>query len=60
MHDQAPQYFSDLLQSYNSRRSLRCSVQRFLEVPHTRLRTRGDHAFQVVVPRLWNELPFFH
>ncbi|KAF7652583.1 hypothetical protein LDENG_00094660 [Lucifuga dentata] len=48
---------SDLLQSCTSRRSLRSSGQRLLEVPCTRLRTRGDCAFQVVAPKLWNELP---
>ncbi|KAF7659347.1 hypothetical protein LDENG_00299430 [Lucifuga dentata] len=54
MHGQAPQYISDLLQSYTSRKSLKSSGQRLLEVPHTRLRTCGDHAFQVVAPKLWN------
>ncbi|KAF7663241.1 hypothetical protein LDENG_00215770 [Lucifuga dentata] len=47
---------ADLLQSYTSRRSRRSSGQRSLEVPRTRLRTRGDCAFQVVAPKMWNEL----
>ncbi|KAF7650613.1 hypothetical protein LDENG_00123020 [Lucifuga dentata] len=54
MHGQA-----DLLQSYTSRRSLRSSGQRLLEVPRTCLRTRGDRAFQVVAPKLRNELPSY-
>ncbi|KAF7660438.1 hypothetical protein LDENG_00281820 [Lucifuga dentata] len=57
MHGQAPQHISDLLQSCTSRRFLRCSGQRLLKVPCTCLRTRGDPAFQVVAPKLWNELP---
>ncbi|KAF7658584.1 hypothetical protein LDENG_00010560, partial [Lucifuga dentata] len=48
---------ADLLQSCTSRSSLRSSGQRSLEVPRTRLRTRGARAFQVVAPKLWNELP---
>ncbi|KAF7652279.1 hypothetical protein LDENG_00099060, partial [Lucifuga dentata] len=44
--------------SYTSRRSLRSSGQRLLEVPRTHLRTRGDRDFQVVAPKLWNELPY--
>ncbi|KAF7645479.1 hypothetical protein LDENG_00203900 [Lucifuga dentata] len=35
----------DFLQSCTSRRSLRSSGQRSLEVPRTRLKTRGDRAF---------------
>ncbi|KAF7663724.1 hypothetical protein LDENG_00202950 [Lucifuga dentata] len=46
-------------QSYTSRRSLRSSGQRLLEVPCTHLRTCGDNAFQVVAPKQWNELAFF-
>jgi len=53
----APVYMSDLLSSHNSGRSLRSSNQRLLTVPRSRLKTRGDRAFAVAAPKLWNSLP---
>ncbi|KAF7657544.1 hypothetical protein LDENG_00025720 [Lucifuga dentata] len=38
--------------------ALQVRGQRLLEVPRICLRTHGDRAFQVVAPKLWNELPF--
>ncbi len=38
-------------------RSLRSSDQLLRMVPRSRLKRRGDRAFSIVVPRLWNSLP---
>ncbi|KAF7643493.1 hypothetical protein LDENG_00238270 [Lucifuga dentata] len=54
---QAPPYLVDLIQIDSASCSLRSSGQKLLVVPPTRLKTRGDHAFQAVVPKLWNALP---
>ena len=56
-HGQAPAYIGDLLQPYVTSRSLRSSGQGLLFVPRTRLKTKGDCAFEVVAPKLWNSLP---
>ena len=40
-------------------RHLRYSHQTRLAVPKSRLRTKGDKAFAVVAPRLWNSLRQF-
>ncbi|KAF7647787.1 hypothetical protein LDENG_00166430 [Lucifuga dentata] len=48
---------SELLRSYATRWSLRSSDQGLLSVPHSRLKTKGDHAFEVMTPKLWNSLP---
>ena len=57
LHDQAPSYIQGILHVYTSGRSLRSSGQDLLTVPRTRFKTRGDRAFCVVAPRLWNSLP---
>jgi len=53
----APTYIADLIQIYAPARSLRSESQFQLAVPKTRLKTRGDRAFSVVGPKLWNSLP---
>lgn len=53
----APQYIEDLIQIYTTVRELRSEGQLQLVVPRARLKTRGDRAFSVVGPRLWNALP---
>lgn len=58
LHSLAPQYLTDLLQPYIPSRSLRSTNFNLLQVPRTRLKTRGDRAFSVVGPKLWNDLPF--
>jgi len=35
---------------------LRSNLQNLLSVPQTRLKTRGDWAFEAVAPKLWNAL----
>lgn len=57
LHGQAPAYICDLLHPYVASRSLRSSNQELLVVPRTRLKTKGDRAFQTVAPYLWNALP---
>lgn len=53
----APQYITDLLTPYSAPRSLRSSAIQLLSVPYSRLKTKGDRAFSVAAPRLWNNLP---
>ncbi|KAF7643042.1 hypothetical protein LDENG_00246120 [Lucifuga dentata] len=48
---------SDLVKTDSASRSLRSSGQKLLVVPCTCLKNRGDCAFQVVAPKLWNALP---
>lgn len=55
IHGQAPVYIQ-LLHPFITSRSYWSSDQGFLVVPCTRLRTKGDHAFEVVAPTLWNAL----
>ncbi|KAF7645225.1 hypothetical protein LDENG_00208150 [Lucifuga dentata] len=38
-------------------RTLRSSDQGLLAISQSKLKTRGDCAFAVVAPRLWNSLP---
>lgn len=55
----APRYLSDLLVTYSPSRSLRSTDQHLLVVPKTKRKLRGDRAFSVLGPRLWNELPLY-
>ena len=57
LHGQAPEYISDLIHPYIASRSLRSSDQDLLAVSCSQLKTKGDHAFEVVAPTLWNSLP---
>ena len=57
LHGQAPKYISDLVSRYVPGRALRSADQGLLEVPFSRLKTKGDRAFQVIAPTLWNTLP---
>ena len=53
----APEYLSDLLETYVPTRSLRSSTQGLLVVPKSFTPTYGDRAFSVAAPKLWNNLP---
>ncbi len=53
----APPYISELLHPYMPTRSLRSADQLFLNVPKTKRKLRGDRAFAVAAPKLWNDLP---
>uniref|UniRef100_A0A4W5Q8G8 Reverse transcriptase domain-containing protein n=1 Tax=Hucho hucho TaxID=62062 RepID=A0A4W5Q8G8_9TELE len=57
LYGQAPAYISELLKPHDPLRSLRSADQLLFFVPRTRLINRGDRAFSVVAPRLWNDLP---
>lgn len=57
MHGQAPVYICDLLRPYITSRSLRSSDQGLLAVPCSCRKTKGDRAFEVVAPTLWNTFP---
>ena len=50
-------YLSDLLEPCVPSRSLRSSDQLLLAVPKSRMKLRGDRAFTVAAPKLWNKLP---
>ena len=53
----APNYIADMLIDYEPARSLRSSGGGLLAVPRWRLKLKGDRAFSVRAPRLWNGLP---
>ena len=53
----APPYLSELLQPYTPARTLRSADQLLLRVPRVRRKLRGDRAFSVSAPTLWNSLP---
>ena len=53
----APPYISDLLKPYAPLRTLRSSGKGLLEIPSSKLKTKGDRAFAVRAPVLWNALP---
>lgn len=56
-HDLAPSYLSDMLNRYTPGRTLRSSDQLLLHCPRSNRKTRGDRAFAVAGPKLWNSLP---
>ena len=53
----APPYLAELLHLHAPSRSLRSADQLLLEVPRSKRKLRGDRAFSVAAPRLWNSLP---
>ncbi|XP_032879310.1 uncharacterized protein LOC116974699, partial [Amblyraja radiata] len=53
----APPYLSELLHLYAPARCLRSADQLLLEVPRSKRKLRGDRAFSVAAPALWNTLP---
>lgn len=56
LNNQALSYLSELLYPYNPTRNLRSSDKRLLSVPRSWLKHRGDRAFAIAGPRLWNSL----
>jgi len=42
---------------YQNTRIMRSSSQMILHVPKTRLKSKGNMAFSVAAPRLWDPLP---
>lgn len=57
LNAQVPEYICDLLHSHITSRPLRSSEQDLLAVLRSRLKTKGDHPFELVAPTLWNCLP---
>uniref|UniRef100_A0A669B2I4 Reverse transcriptase domain-containing protein n=1 Tax=Oreochromis niloticus TaxID=8128 RepID=A0A669B2I4_ORENI len=57
LNNLAPTYLSDLLHLYNPNRALRSSNHLLFAQPRSRMKSRGDRAFAIVAPRLWNNLP---
>ena len=57
LHGLAPSYISDLLHPLSASRSLRSADKGLLSEARTRLKQRGDRAFAVAAPHLWNCLP---
>ncbi len=55
LHGLAPCYILDLLTPYEPVRTLRSLGRGVLSIPESRLISRGDRAFAVRAPRLWNE-----
>uniref|UniRef100_A0A3B3C1K9 Reverse transcriptase domain-containing protein n=1 Tax=Oryzias melastigma TaxID=30732 RepID=A0A3B3C1K9_ORYME len=53
----APPYLSSLVLKYSPTKSLRSADQCTLLVPRTKRKFRGDRAFSVLAPKLWNQLP---
>ncbi len=57
LQNQAPSYLSEAISTYKPTMSLRSSNLGLLSVLRSRLRCRGDRAFAVAGPSLWNKLP---
>lgn len=57
LNNQAPKYLSDLISNHNPSRSFRSRDHHLLAVPRSSSKRRGDRAFAVVGPKLWNTLP---
>lgn len=49
-------YIAELLTPYKCSWPLQSSDQLLLTVPQS-FKTKGDHIFKVVTPKLWNSLP---
>ncbi len=56
LHGLAPTYLSDLLRCHNPSRALRSGNLGVLSVRRLRLKHRGDRAFAIAGPKLWNSL----
>uniref|UniRef100_A0A8C6KP73 Reverse transcriptase domain-containing protein n=1 Tax=Nothobranchius furzeri TaxID=105023 RepID=A0A8C6KP73_NOTFU len=57
LNNLAPGYLSELIHPYVPTRSLLSADQHLLHVPSSRCKSRGEHAFSVCAPKLWNHLP---
>ncbi len=53
----APEYLAGLIKPYSPGVILRSSNKFLLTIPRARLKLKGDRAFSIVGPRLWNNLP---
>ncbi len=57
INDLAPSYLSETLSFRQHNRALRSSGLFLLEVPRSRYKQWGDHAFTMAAPSLWNIFP---
>ncbi len=57
LNGQAPSYISDLISYKSTSKPLRSANKALLYVPRSRLKFKGDRAFAVAAPLLWNQLP---
>lgn len=55
----APPYLTELLCPHAPARCLRSADQLLLEVPRSKRKLRGDRAFSIAAPKLWNGLPLY-
>ncbi len=55
----APKYLSALIKPYAPLRALRSADHLLLVVRRAKLKSRGDRAFAVAAPKLWNSLPLY-
>ncbi len=53
----AAEYIADLLTPYEFECNLRSSGWPFLAISWSNHKTKGDRAFSVRAPQLWNDLP---
>lgn len=53
----APPYLAEIIRTYTPTRPLRSLNEVLLNVPKSKQKTRGDRAFAVAAPTLWNSLP---
>lgn len=58
LQGKTPDYSTELLHQHAPVRALRSTSQLLLDVPTSRLKTRGDRAFSVAALILWKALPF--
>ena len=57
LHDLAPAYMRDMLQTYQPARPLRSGCRSLLSVPRTHTVTYGNRSFRKISAELWNNLP---
>ena len=56
LHNEAPGYIADMIESHTLVRTLRSKDNCSLKIPKTRVKY-GDRAFSNAAPKLWNALP---
>ena len=57
LHNMAPSYLSDVIESRTTTYSTRSSVGLLLKIPFTIHKSFADRSFSVAGPKLWNSLP---
>lgn len=57
LNNLATRYFTDVLTTHYTDRPLRSQDGLLLQIPQSRLKRKGDRAFVVAGPKLWNSLP---